>query len=89
MVLHVEEEFDIQIADEEAEQTRTVQQLHDLVLRLSREQNQSAPDSAETMNKLTDIIVMQLGVKRERVTPNARFVEDLHIDVAICPRLGI
>ncbi len=89
LVLHVEEEFDIEVSDEAAEQTRTVQQLHDLVLRLAEEQKQTVLDGAETMEKLIDIIVMQLGVKREKVVPEARFVEDLYIDVGICPRLGL
>ena len=89
LVLHVEEEFNIQIPDETAEQTRTVQQLHDCILQLSKSQNDTDLDSSETMNRLTDIVAMQLGVKRAVVTPDARFVEDLRIDRGICPRFGI
>ena len=89
LVLHVEEEFNIQIPDETAEQTRTVQQLHDCILQLAKTQNDAVLDSHETMNKLIDIVVMQLGVKREAVTPDARFVEDLQIDRGVCPRFGI
>ena len=89
LVLHTEEEFDIEIPDEMAAATRTVQQLCDCVVQLVEEQNNITLDGGETMEKVVDIVVIQLGVKRERVTPEARFVEDLKIDVAICPRLGI
>lgn len=89
LVLHTEEEFDIEIPDETAAAIRTVQQLCDSVVQLVEEQNNIALDRNETMEQVIDIVVMQLGVKRERVTPEARFVEDLKIDVAICPRFGI
>ena len=89
IVLHVEEQFDIDVPDETAAAIRTVQQLCDCVVQLVEEQNSIALDHGETMEQVVDIVAMQLGVKRDRVTPEARFVEDLKIDVAICPRLGI
>jgi len=89
LVMHIEEEFAIEIPDETAEQIRTVQQLHDCVLQLVEEKTNTALNSDETMRKVIDIVVMQLGVKREKVTPEAHFVDDLKIDTAICPRLGI
>ena len=89
LLLHTEEEFEIKIPDETAEQIRTVQQLHDCVLQLVEEQRDLTLDNHETMQKLVDIVVMQLGVKRDKVTPEARFVEDLLMDRGICPRLGI
>ena len=89
LLLHAEEEFDIRIPDEIAEQIRTVRQFHKSVLQISKEQNNSVLNSEETMEKLVEIVAEQLGVKREDVTPDARFIEDLSMDAGVCPRLGI
>ena len=90
LVMHVEEEFEIEIPDDEASAMRTVGQVHECIIRLitAKADNAEPPDRDAVMRKLVDIVVMQLSVKPDEVTPNARFVEDLGID-RICRRLGI
>lgn len=89
LVLHIEEQFEIEIPDQTAAAIRTVRQLCDCVVQLVEEQHNIALDRGETMEQVIDMVVMQLGVERSRVTSEARFVEDLKIDGETCPRLGI
>lgn len=76
LVMSVEEEFDIQIPDSVAGNIVTVGQLHNYVStelqRLGREQQSDA-----VFKKIQQITCEQLGIKPERVTLNARFIQDL------------
>lgn len=79
LVMAVEKRFSIDIVDKDAAQLTTVGQLHQYVVeQLSR---QSSPlKQNEVYAILADLICHQLGVKREEVTPDARFVDDLGAD---------
>ncbi len=84
LVIGSEQEFEIQISDDDAEKVRTVQHLLELVIRLAKEQNHVDLDHDETFTKIVDIVSEQLGVKRDKVIPEARFVEDLNMDGPTC-----
>ena len=77
LLMAVEEEFGIDISDAEAECTRTVGELHALVVgKLSPTQ----PREGDIIfDRLKIVICQQLGVQEDRVTPDARFVGDLYL----------
>lgn len=79
LVMSVEEHFDIAIPDDVASMLVTVGSLHAFVV--SELQRIHRPRDAEVVfAELREIIVDQLGIKPERVVPEARFVQDFHID---------
>jgi acyl carrier protein len=78
LVMAVEEEFGIQIANSEAEKILRVRDLHACIMRALQVSNPTAPiDEAVIWTRLREIVVEQLGVEPEEVVPNARFIEDL------------
>ena len=87
LVMEVEETFGIDIPDQDAERLRTVGDLYWYV----REHVPSPPASNETRDhadppadelweRLLDVIEKEAGVKRDRLVPTARFVDDLGMD---------
>lgn len=81
IVMAVEEEFAIEIPDSEAAKLETVGSLHLFVLRTLQAQEGTAHvDEATVWARLRDIVVNQLGVPPESVTPAAYFVRDLGVD---------
>jgi hypothetical protein len=52
--------------------------MHAFILRTLRERGES-PDDAETWKRLHEIVVEQLGVRPDEVTPTARFIKDLRV----------
>lgn len=80
LVMKVEEHFDITIPDEDASTLVTVGMLHTWVVNELQRLRRPNVEPTAVFYKLRDLICRQLGVKAERVVPEARFVQDLHID---------
>jgi acyl carrier protein len=54
--------------------------MYEYVIEQMRQQRTLDPDPDAVYSILTDVICEQLGVKREAVTPDASFVDDLGAD---------
>lgn len=80
LVLTVEETFSIEIPDRVAEKLVTVGKLHEYVVFEIHRCERTGPSAEAVFDTLREIICAQLAVPPERVTPEARFVEDLKID---------
>lgn len=80
LVMKVEEHFEIEIPDDQASQLVTVGMLHHWVVAELRRLNRPDVDSTTLFNELRELICKQLGIKPDRVVPEARFVQDLHVD---------
>ena len=82
LVMAFEEEFEIEIPDDEAARIITVSDARDCIVRKLRErvENASAVDPEEVWSRVKTIVVEHLGVKPERVTPEAAFIDDLGVD---------
>jgi acyl carrier protein len=79
LVMAVEEEFGLKIPNSEAGRMACVDDVLRFVLQTLRQRGEVIED-AIIWTRLTDVIVAQLRVKPEEVTPAARFVEDFRID---------
>lgn len=80
LVLECEEAFGIKIPDADASATMTVGELQALCMRLIEVARGTPLGNAERFNiseTVRVIVSEQLGVKMDRVVPEARFVEDL------------
>ena len=80
IVMKVEEHFDLSIPDADASTLVTVGMLHNWVVGELHRLNRHNVDSTTVFYELRDLICRQLGVKADRVVPEARFVQDLHVD---------
>ncbi len=83
MMMAIEEEFDINIPDEEAVILDAVGKLYQHILNVlySNQSGESGQvDESKVWERMKDIIVTQLGVRPEQVTEDANFVVDLGID---------
>jgi acyl carrier protein len=79
IVMATEEEFGIQITDADAEMIVRVGELHAFVVRKLRERNEPGVDETDIWKRFQQVVVDQLGVSPESVTPSARFIEDLGV----------
>jgi acyl carrier protein len=77
--LHVEEEFGIEFSDNEAEAIRTVGELFQTVMEHygAREPSRSIAYSEPSLEKVIEIVALQLGIRQDKVTADSRF-EDLY-----------
>ena len=82
LILRIEEEFDVEIADDEASAIVTVGDLYKCLVKKWDAKSKSARRSARepTWQTLCDVIVDEQGVQPERITPNAEIVKGLGID---------
>jgi acyl carrier protein len=80
LVMKVEEHFDVVVPDEDASTLVSVGMLHTWVVNELRRLDRPNVDPPVVFNELRDLICRQLGVSADRVVPEARFVQDLHID---------
>lgn len=76
LVMAVEEEFSIEVNDEEAAQLATCGSLADYVVKQLRARGDTRTQD-EVWTRLKDLIVEQLGVKADEVKREAKFYEDL------------
>jgi acyl carrier protein len=79
IVLAVEAEFNLKISDADAQKMQRVGYMHDFVVETLRKRDE-AVDEADVWKRIVTIIVDQLGVNPEDITPSTRFVEDLKAD---------
>jgi acyl carrier protein len=89
LVMTVEEAFDFAIPDRDAERLRTVGDLYWYVrehapgistMASVSPETHTHPPTDEIWKRLLDIIEKEAGVDRARLTPTARFVDDLGMD---------
>jgi acyl carrier protein len=80
LVMTVAEHFEIEIPDEDASTLVTVGLLHAWVVNELQRLHRLNVEPTAVFYELRDLICRQLGIKAELVVPEARFVQDLHID---------
>jgi acyl carrier protein len=78
----VEETFGIKISDADAARMRTVGDLNQFIAdqvaaRASRPGHPVTPEPSLTWERLVPIVVEELGVRREQVSPDAEWARDL------------
>ena len=84
LVWRVEEAFGISITDAEAAHSRTVGALNTLIAdkvaaNASVGGRVVRPEPSITWDLLVPIVIEELGVSRERVTPDAEWIRDLGV----------
>ena len=79
LVMAVEEEFSIAIPNTDAPNLVTVGAIHAYILQTLQLRGER-PDEAELWERLKALVIDQLGVRPEEVTPSARIVQDLGAD---------
>ena len=72
----VEEDFALQISDADAAKMERVGDMHTFIVKTLRERGESV-DDAQIWTRLNEIVVEQLGVRPDEVTPTASFIKDL------------
>lgn len=77
LIIAIEDEFDLQIPDEDASYMESVGDIH---LYIVKTLSISKENEAEVWEKLKAIVVRQLGVSPKQVTKQARIVKDLGAD---------
>ena len=80
LVMEVERHFDITIPDDEASQLTTVGKLHAWVVAEFTRMGRDSVDATVVFYDLRELICKQLRIDPGKVVPEARFVQDLHID---------
>jgi len=80
LVLSVEDHFEIKIPDRVAQALVTVGSLHALVVTELERLGRHPVVSSAVFEELRDLICKQLGIKPERVLPEANFVRDLQLN---------
>ncbi len=79
LVMAIEEEFSIEIPNADAAKLEVLGDLQDYTVRALRQRG-GTPDESQVWERLTAVVVAQLGVLREEVTRSAHIVKDLHAD---------
>lgn len=80
LVMSVEKHFGITIPDYDASTLTTVGKLHCWVVHELTRLKRPEVDSTVVFQELRQLICDQLGIAPDRVIPEARFVQDLHVD---------
>ncbi len=83
LLIAVEEEFEIEIRDEDAEKMLTVGDVYHFVLKTLRARGRIGFDArAEPLiwERVRALFVENLGVSPNAVTMDARIIDDLHAD---------
>jgi len=79
LIMAIEEEFGIDIPNDVAAHIATMGHISAYVFKCLEAQGKK-PDPEATWEQVKAIVVYQLGVKPEEVTPDAYIVRDLGID---------
>jgi hypothetical protein len=79
LVMAIEEEFSIEIPNADAARLGVLGDLSDYVVAALRQRGET-PDEAQVWQRLSALVVAQLGVRPEEVTRSAHVVKDLHAD---------
>jgi hypothetical protein len=78
MVMAVEDEFGIEIPNEEAEQSTTVGLLFECVRRRVEPDAPAGSFTGPAWDRYLAVVARELGFAPEQLRPSARFVQDLH-----------
>jgi acyl carrier protein len=79
LVMAIEEEFSIEIPNADAARLGVLGDLSDYVVAALRQRGET-PDETQVWERLSALVVAQLGVRPEEVTRSAHVVKDLHAD---------
>ena len=79
LVMAIEEEFSIEIPNADAARLGVLGDLSDYVVAALRQRGET-PDEAQVWQRVSALVVAQLGVRPEEVTRSAHVVKDLHAD---------
>ncbi len=79
LVMAIEEEFSIEIPNADAARLGVLGDMQDYIVRALRQRGET-PDESQVWQRLTAVVVAQLGVRPEEVTRSAHVVKDLHAD---------
>jgi acyl carrier protein len=79
LIMATEEEFDIDIPNEEAPKLAVLGDLHKYVVTALKLRGET-PNEEEIWNRLSAVVVKQLGVSPNEVTRSAHIVYDLNAD---------
>ena len=82
LVMAFEEEFEVEIPDDEAERIITVGDARDCIVGKlrARAEDPDAVDPEEVWSRIKAIVVDLIAVRPEQVTPDAAFIDDLGVD---------
>lgn len=82
LVMAFEEEFGVEIPDDEAERIITVGDARDCIVGKlrARAEDPDAIDPEEVWSRIKAIVVDLIGVRPEKVIPEAAFIDDLGVD---------
>lgn len=79
LLISIEDEFSIEFPNEDAARLGVLGDMQDYIVQALRERGES-PDESLIWQRLTQVVVKQLGVRPEEVTRSAHVVKDLHAD---------
>ncbi|HEX8312795.1 MAG TPA: BTAD domain-containing putative transcriptional regulator [Chthoniobacteraceae bacterium] len=79
LVMNIEAEFGIELPGGVAASLAVRGNMHEYIVRALRNRGKET-DAAQVWERLTDIVVEQLGVRREEVTRSADLVRHLRAD---------
>ena len=79
LVMAIEEEFSIEIPNEDAERLGVLGDLQEYIVRALQQRGET-PAESQVWQRLSAVVVTQLGVRPEEVTRSAHVVRDLHAD---------
>lgn len=81
VVLWAEDEFGVDLPDEITRELRTVGDLVDCIgVRLAAAPQGQPPTAADIHLRLAHFLATRFALPHERITPDARFAEDLGLD---------
>lgn len=75
----IEEEFGIEIPNADAPKLAVLGDLHDYIIRVLRQRGGS-PDEGKVWERLSAVVVEQLGVRPDEVRRTAHIVDDFRAD---------
>jgi acyl carrier protein len=79
LVMAIEEEFRIEIQDSIAARLGVLGDMQDFIVIALRQRGET-PDESQVWQRLSSVVVAQLGVRPEEVTRSAHVVKDLLSD---------
>ncbi len=77
LVMEIEDKFNIQISNEDASNFETIGDIFENIIKVL---NIKKENEELIWEKLKKIVILQLGVKPNQVTKDARIIKDLNID---------
>ena len=79
LITAIEEEFGMEIPNADAPNLGVLGDLHDYIVR-ALQQRGDAPDEGQVWERLSAVVVRQLGVRPNEVTRTAHIIHDLEAD---------